>query len=303
MKNFFLFFVFGSLSLFFTASVFAADFIFSNLSQSIESGSEFKIDFLVDANFFPLNAISGKIFFSVDTASLQSIEAGASQINFWVEPPKKTAPGEISFSGIVPNGFEGKIFLFSAIFRANSTGTITLDYGELQALLNDGLGSEDTVTKKNLSIIITPLLNASVEQKIIAIDREPPNIFFPEIVKNANLFDNANAVIFHADDKQSGIERYEILEKITYRLFGKNYSLGVWKPAVSPYRLYDQKRHSEIFIRAIDRQGNERIVHLPAQSPAQWYENRLIWSIIVVFGAAVLASLLFYAGIRKKKHQ
>jgi hypothetical protein len=302
VKKFFQFLLFGALSLFFAADVFSADFTYSNFPQSTVAGSEFKIDFLVDANIFPLNAVAGKIIFTSGATELKSIETGSSQINFWVESPVNTAPGEKSFSGIVPNGFEGKIALFSAIFKANTTGTITFDYAELQALLNDGLGSEDTVTQKKLSITITPLINASVEQKIISLDREPPDIFFPEVVRNQNLFDGDNTLIFKTEDKQSGIDHYNVLEKVTYNFFGREYSFGIWKQATSPYRLDDQKRHSEIFVRATDRQGNERIVRLPAQSPVRWYENRLIWSIIIVLGATILACLLFYAGTRKKKH-
>lgn len=301
-KIFFLFFSLAFI-LFSAADIFAADFLFFGAPETINTGDEFKIDFIVDANSVSINAVAGKIIFSNNLVSLQTIETGKSGVNFWVEPPKSSAPGKIEYSGIVPNGFHGKITLFSAIFKANATGTANFSYDNLQALVNDGKGTADAVSSKILSTEILAAVEAQKTAVITTADREPPNIFSPEIVKNENLFNGDYALIFQSDDKQSGIDHYQILEKRAYKFFYWSLQSGTWEKATSPYRLHDQKLKSEIFVRAIDRQGNGRTVNLPASSPIQWYENRLIWSIIIVLMAIVLACVLIYGGKRKKNNK
>jgi len=44
---------------------------------------------------------------------------------------------------------------------------------------------------------------------------------------------------------------------------------------------------SYIYVKAVDKSGNERIAELPPQNPLEWYENYLIWVIIIAGGIIV----------------
>jgi hypothetical protein len=144
------FFVLFSGCIFFSSllSCEGADFHFSSAPNIVKNHDTFKIDFVVEANFSPLNALAGKINYTDEIIKLESIELGNSSLDFWVEKPAITKHGEINFSGIIPNGFSDKITLFSAIFSVYSTGTINFSYHDLQALLNDGQGTPDIISRQ-----------------------------------------------------------------------------------------------------------------------------------------------------------
>ena len=65
---------------------------------------------------------------------------------------------------------------------------------------------------------------------------------------------------------------------------------GEWIRAESPYVLKDQKLKSYVYIKAIDKAGNERIEVIPQKYPFQWYESWLWWGIIIV-GFAIAYAL------------
>ncbi|MCX6781709.1 MAG: cohesin domain-containing protein [Candidatus Magasanikbacteria bacterium] len=303
MKKIIFLLLVASIYLFIAADVFAADFLFFGVPQSVNAGDEFKIDAVIDAKKLPINALSGKIIFSENLLDVNQILTGNSGINFWIESPKISQPGTIDFSGIVTNGFDGELVLFSAIFKAKSHGEANIEYTDIQALLNDGNGTKDIPSSKNISVKITVPAEGEPAKLFTAVDSEQPDDFIPQIVKTANLFNGDYTIIFQAQDKQSGIDHYEIMERKTYRLFNNEFEFGIWKNAESPFRLSDQKLQSNIFVKAIDEQGNERVAYLPASNPILWYENRLIWSIIILIAAIIFACVLLYARKKDKNHQ
>jgi hypothetical protein len=85
------------------------------------------------------------------------------------------------------------------------------------------------------------------------------------------LYSGNNVLIFKTDDKQSGLLKYEILERKKYNFFNKNYFTGTWREVESPYQLKDQKLQSDIIVRAYDKQGNFQTATISASSP-----NRLV---------------------------
>jgi hypothetical protein len=126
----------------------------------------------------------------------------------------------------------------------------------------------------------------------------------PEITRDSSIFDNKWFLVFATQDKGSGIDHYEILEtrsNIKAILINKkiflNYFKKQWKIGESPYMLNDQKLQSYIFVKAIDKAGNERIVKLKPQNPLLWYKNLENWSIIIV------VLLFIYAVWRVAKRQ
>ncbi len=143
-----------------------------------------------------------------------------------------------------------------------------------------------------------------------------------ELLSDQRVFDGQYFIIFDAQDKQTGIDHYEVLESepgaesagesgrsdlIRRFIKGKT---PQWKVAQSPYLLEDQKLQSEVHVKAVDKAGNERTVkYFPEESkraaasggfPA--FGNMLSLSIaIIIILFLVLAAVLVRAGIKFKQ--
>ena len=79
-------------------------------------------------------------------------------------------------------------------------------------------------------------------------------------------------LVFDAQDKGSGIDHYEVLEKpqsqsiFTLPFFKKEQ----WVSGQSPYLLQDQKLQSLILVKAFDRANNTMVATLPAPNKLAW---------------------------------
>ena len=93
-------------------------------------------------------------------------------------------------------------------------------------------------------------------------------------------------------DKGSGIEKYQVKET-KYRIF----TSAKWLDSTSPYILKDQDLRSFVYVKAIDKYGNERIEKILPRNPLSWYENFENWFIIVL----VLLVAITYKKIIWKK--
>jgi hypothetical protein len=71
--------------------------------------------------------------------------------------------------------------------------------------------------------------------------------------------------------------------------------------AESPYLLKNQNLDRQIFVKAVDKSGNERTIILPPKNPRWQYKNYLIWLIIILIMAAVCVVVKKFYG--KKKNQ
>lgn len=245
-----------------------------------------------------INAVSGLIKSSGETIEIENTYTGNSIVNFWIEAPS-VVNGSVNFSGIVTNGFSGSETLFSLLIKAKKAGTAEFILSEVQALLNDGLGTSDTSSAKTLSLSIAEKPE-SVQPKIIEYpDTQPPEIFIPVISRSSELFNNQYFVVFETADKGVGIDRFQILEEKVYKLLGFQFKTGSWRDAKSPVLLFDQKLESSIYLKAIDKNGNTVTAELPPVHPIVWYENFLFWGIIILV-VIFVAIFVLYAKRRKQ---
>ncbi|MFA5831310.1 MAG: hypothetical protein WC878_05770 [Candidatus Paceibacterota bacterium] len=244
------------LLLFFAPSVFGAQVSFVSEKSSFAQNEEFLISVFLDTEGETLNAFEGKISFPVDLLEEKEIRSGDSLINFWIEKPssltdgKGGKSGEIIFSGITPGGFLGtKGILVSVVFRAKQKGDGIIRGEGLRILKNDGLGTKAEVKTSPFSFSVSEenLVTPSIIPPIK--DTEPPENFVPIIVNDPNVFEGKYFVVFLAQDKGSGIDRYEVRE-------GES---GSFSPAESPHLLKNQSLDAKIFVKAVDKAGNEKI--------------------------------------------
>lgn len=278
-------------SLFATTTAFAAELNIVMEKAEVYRGEIIPVKVLLNTENESINAIGIRIRYS-ESIKLKSWSDGNSIVNFWIEKPKIEDSG-LSFSGIIPGGYQGKEGLILTLnFEAlrEGSGIITfLDASQL--FLNDGLGTKVAPVFKNLNFnISTPIEKFQIpDSKFQIPDTESPESFVPEIAKDPTLFNGKWFVVFATQDKGSGIDHYLIHES---RRMKKQIATNQWVVAESPYILKDQDLRSYIYIKAVDKTGHERIVAVPPQYPLKWYEMYENWVIIIL--VAILVFVIWY---------
>jgi len=306
-RRFLFFSAFVCLSLALPFSTSAAEIFFEAQAREVAAGSEFSIDVVLNTKNEDINALEGRVLFPRELVEVREIRDGNSIVNLWIERPStervvtNDARGGVVFSGITPGGFgdEGGL-LFSIIFEAKKEGIAEFSLSNVRALRDDGIGSEVETTTRPFTVEIVLGDPADITERAEKEDRYRPESFVPKVARDETLFDGKWFVVFTAQDKQSGIERYEVRET---RGRIQEFIRG-WEIAESPYVLADQNLRSVIWVKAIDRAGNERVEKLPPQNPLPWYENYDMWAILFVVILLLLAlSAVLKARRRSRKKQ
>lgn len=262
-------------ALFGVSAARAAEIRLDAHKSEINLGEQFLADIIIHSEE-SLNAVEGRLVFPADKFLVKEIRDGNSVINFWIEKPHIEASGVILFSGITPGGFNGpNNMVFSVVFEAKNTAIAYLALKDTKALLNDGLGSQTALSTRGATISIKHGDGNARKEKLT--DTEMPENFNPTIESESNIFDGKYFLVFATQDKISGIDRYEAREG----------EWGWFRVAESPYLLKHQSLDRKIFIKAIDKVGNERIVVLPPQNPLPWYKNRIIFAILIIVGFVI----------------
>ncbi len=259
-------------------------------------GRQFRADVYLDTEGEEINAVEAKILYSRDILTLDDAGDGNSIISLWTQKPK-IGDGEIYFSGIIPGGYKGeKGLLLSLNFRSIKEGTAIISFSEQRAFLNDGKGTKAKLKAENMEYRAenngeNRRFEPNISDILYSADTEPPKPFELKIAQNENMFDGKWFLVFNAQDKESGINRYEILEYKKWKIENKN-----WEITDSPYVLKDQKLESYIYVKAVDKSGNERISVVFPRNPPKWYENSFFLIIII------LGTIIGYALIKKNKN-
>jgi len=223
--------------------------------QEVKVGESFIIQAALNSDNELVNAIEGKIIFDFRKLELKDLSVGSSVIPFWMEGPELTDSGEVIFAGIMPGGFgadEGKIV--DLIFKAKRSGRVLIFFEDYQVFLNEPELRQAEVKTKPFVLDIDRASQGTdlMEGKTLVLDFYPPEPFKIYIAKSKELFDDEYVAIFSAQDKESGVDYYEIKELFL------GFS-GNWQVAESPYPLQYQSLFSIIKVRAVDKVGRERI--------------------------------------------
>jgi hypothetical protein len=284
--------VFFALIAFSPLSVKAAEIYFGVNAKEVAANSAYEVGVYVNTGGEAINAISGDINFPAEQTDLQNIYTGNSALLLWIKDPALTAPGVVSFAGIVPGGLtSGNGYLFTLVLKSKQTGTLTVNANNEQILLNDGNGSSATVTKAPLALSVVTKTDAPAY--VPPFDRTPPEPFELKTAQDPTLFNNKWFVTFASQDKGVGVDHYEIREVPPAGSFAGLLGGGRWlSVANGPYELSDQSLESTIEIKAVDRAGNNRIVSLPPANGLSWYKKYFVW-------LAIIALLACFVGYRK----
>jgi hypothetical protein len=240
--------------------------------SSIRTNEQFIVEVVLN-NFEMLNAVSGTIKFSEGFVVPIDVRTGNSVINFWLEEPHINS-NTITFSGITPGGFSGtQNHLFSVVFEAVSEGVAPLDLIDVLGLLNDGNGTEVAIDIYDSVVVIKP--GDSTYLKEVYTDEDPPEPFSPEIVFDSPIFGGDPMLVFATQDKGSGIDHYEVRKGI----------FSLYIEADNPLRLSSFSVQRKIFVKAVDKYGNEQVVVVVPTSYLWW------WELLPLF--VILCSVIF----------
>ena len=239
-----------------------------------------------------VTAIEGYLKF--DNQSLKAIDflTGNSVLMFIETPKISQEQGIVSFSGIIPGGYTGRLpgdpgesnLLGKIIFQTQKTinpeNSIYFSDNS-RVLLDEGKEVKTNLVFKPLEIKISsqevafnPLNDL---ERIKEEDKIPPEEFKPEIVK----IDDKYFLVFNTQDKQSGIDHYEVAT-LKENLFGQLTLISNFLKGTNPYIINEANLSQIIKIKAIDKAGNERIITLYPQVQPKWYKNYWLWSIILL---------------------
>ena len=276
----------------------AAELYFGSSSNEQGLGNQFAVGVFVDSQQEIVNAFEGQIVFSPEYLDLKDILDGDSMVNFWIERPSVDLECadvcKLKFSGVTPGGYFGdKGHIFSVVFEAKKIGSADIQIEGGKVLLHDGRGTEAELT-------VSPIKLEVVEDSATAefkypFDSEPPESFIPFVSQDGEIFENKLFLVFATQDKLSGVDYYEVAEKKWKE--ADNYDELNWKTAVSPYLLKDQNLTSYIYVKAVDKSGNNRIQIISPEKTANLLQRYAIYGIILLMGLLVVLS--FYILRRK----
>ncbi len=231
-------------------------------SEAPAVGEPFFVTLFLDGEGESINAVEGILSYPRDSMVLKDIRDGNSSVNIWVEKPVDTDKG-IRFAGIIPGGYAGNRGEIASLeFEIKKAGDIPFSLVEARALINDGLGTQVPFTVVPRLFIDADVVRPSV----IASDQTAPEPFTIERNSSPDLFNGQPFAVFLSQDKQSGIERYEVGETKFFTYPRVLVRFVDFKPAQSPYELRNAK-YAAVYVKAIDRAGNERLSVLSPEVP------------------------------------
>ncbi len=258
-------------------------------------GQETHVRVSVDSDA-ALNAFHIVIQYPIELLEYADWNNGGSIISHWVTAPQ-AHDGVITFEGVAPGGFSGTNGLLATfVFRGVRPGIGWIRIvPDSQVLLNDGAGTNERYIPKDMRFRVvnaseagTPVPYGSLFKDTVA-----PEPFTPFVARDPGMFGGRWFVTFEAQDKDSGIDHYDVAENSLSCDF---ISPGAWRAAQSPHVLSDQGLHSYVCVRAVDKAGNARIESIAPQQPA--YARTGPW---VILGITLFAVLIVAFNIIRRK--
>ncbi|MSU74738.1 hypothetical protein EXS57_03105 [Candidatus Kaiserbacteria bacterium] len=230
------------------------------------------------------NAFSGTLTYPADSLEPLAISDGNSIVSMWVTRPTiSNTSAVVVFAGITPGGFSGDDgILFSIVFRAKAAGTAEVSLLNVEVLRNDGAGGNEPTTVEPLTLSVT---TGSSGGYVEPSDDTPPEAFSAYLSTDTQLSDGKNYVVFSTVDKGSGLDHYTVAESRVPSFLWPLLPPS-WYVTVSPYVLSNQNLTSTIYIKAVDRAGNERLSVFPPQHLFTTYEMLVFLAILM--GAVLL---------------
>jgi hypothetical protein len=259
------------------ATLFAAEISFIPEYGPMRVYDEQTFRVVIDTEGETVNAVQGTIVFDSEGLSFVNVTDANSILNFWIEEPHFEEAG-IVFSGMTPGGFQTEeSTLLSFTVSGVGAQNTTIACKSCQALLHDGKGTETALSIQPYTVSILPWSPEAPEPErpLVPVDREMPEIFTPELIRDLAISGGAYTLLFATQDKGSGIDHYEVCE----------FGYGCVR-ARSPYEIKHQWLPMNITVIAVDGNDNERAVILTRDKTG--YVLFAILILIIFFGIRLI---------------
>jgi hypothetical protein len=295
--------IFCSLLLLAPASAQAAVVSFQPQSLVAPQAQPYTLTVVLNTEGENINAIEGSVYVDKALGDVTAVTDSGSVVTFWVKNPVwDPATRSVSFSGTVPGGYQGNAaILFSIVLPSYPGNRLNkaVSFSGVKVYRNDGLGSQAKVSTKDFDFDQIPgtVDEALTEQLYVdpsKIDNIPPEVFSPQLAQDPLVFDGRWFINFSTQDKQTGIDHYEIQETRSGKIDASR-----WKVVTSPYLLEDQELHSYIYVIAVDRQGNERMIKVFPRNPLSWWKSN--GPIAGVVAAIAVCAIVGYVVVRARR--
>jgi len=237
----------------------------------------------LDTDGQSLNTFAGSLLFDAHLLELRSASDKNSIIKLWLDQPALKTD-KVIFSGITPNGFAGQGKILTLLFNYKNgdlnQALKSIKIGHFQAYLNNDQAEQAAVKIKPAAIV--SYLDTQVSKNLI-IDTLAPDISDLQLVKDP--FSNKFLLIFKATDADSGLAysaiyiSSEILSSDNPSEFNRQVK---WTKTNSPYLLESDYSSQQIYLKAVDNQGNVKIIKLSTANRWSWYELVCLLFIIIV---------------------
>jgi hypothetical protein len=252
------------------------------------------------------------------------VSRGDSILSIWVEDPViNEAERTITFAGGIPGGYCKRALgdpsltniIAKIVFRSpgfavgvgeSPSAKITVG-SESRVLLHDGLGTEAILRTQDAVVSLLP--GAGPEgsdswRDEVVNDVVPPSDFSITLTQDETAFSKKYFIVWNSQDKQSGIDHYEVMEEPLEDLYSFTWGRAdaPWKTVESPYVLVDQTLNSTLRVKAIDKAGNETIAVLVPDAAIRSFSINRIVTYSVATGLAVVALVaIVFILLRRKK--
>ncbi len=282
-------------------------------------GDTFIVSVRLDAGGDCVNVVSGEIAYPKELLRASAFSQGESILTLFTETPRiDGTEGKVTFVGGVPGGYCGRIAGDPGF--ANIVGKIifsvpaTTPPGVLppvevlpssQVLLADGRGTPAVLLTNKATFTIASGTGKGINEWLDELreDTTPPESFSIDLHRDEGTVGGRYFVVFQTTDKQSGVAKYELIERDVDRpeFIRGTRTKAVWRPVESPYVLEDQTLRSTIVIRAIDNAGQIREESLlPDSATARSSDGP--WSIPVIGGIVVFLLAIAVAIRLRRPH-
>ncbi len=270
-------------------SLFAARVYFESGRPAHTSSSELRyVDVMLDTEGVPVNAVSLEVEFDDEALSFVSSQHDDSIVTSWFVAPQVNG-NHVVLSGIMAGGFDAVIDPVSKellpgriarlMFSSQKEVETVLSFTEASLALHDGQGTPEIPKTESIRLLSGSDVPPS---DTLPVDTDPPEVFIPMVGKDAALFDGKYFLVFETKDRGSGVAYYEVKE-----------GRGVWQRAVSPYEIQDQTLRKQLFVKAVDVEGNVLTVKTFER------DLYLTWVAIVIGGGALLG-IVFLRVLKKR---
>lgn len=317
-------FLLGILFSFWTNTTYAALLYIDPAEDAVYRGDSITLQVRLDTDIDEcINTVDAVIEYDSSIRAID-VSRGDSILSIWVEDPKINAEERtITFAGGIPGGYCGRIpgdprltnVIAELVFRlpgfnvggGNSNEAQVVFGEETQILLHDGLGTKATTRTRGatLSLLGSPGSQSEDEwSDRVADDNLPPSDFLITLYQDDSAFGGDYFIAFNTQDKQSGIDHYEVMEEPfdDFFLFNWGRADAPWVRTVSPYVLSDQTLNSTIRVKAIDKAGNETIALLiPDRALRSFSMQRVFTQVTIATIVILTVGLVGYALWRRKQ--